>query len=174
MGYFEGLINASFKEDKNSQIVFYPRGISGKGYTLPNKGIEVRIRAFLSRYYKISLPLIIFTGILVGWIWSFLLIPFLYLWFHFGVKALLVNCMYSDEKLSYKESVTNSALGHNTLTLWLLLICSIIFVVGGIFIADNATSLHRMIVGWISVVFFGLCGVVIGYMIKVKNSKVNL
>jgi len=173
MGYFEGLINASFKKDKNGQTLFYPRGISGKGYILSNKDIEVRIRVFLGRYYKISLSLIIFTGILVG-VWSFLLIPFLYMWFHFGIKSLLTNCINSDEKLSYKESVINSALGHNTSTLWFLFICSIIFVVVGIFIADNATSLYKMIVGWASVIFFGVCGIVIGYMLKVKNSQANL
>lgn len=169
MGYFEGLTNGSFKKDKDGKTVFYPWGVLGRGRILPDEPTEVRIRAFVSRYYKVYLPMVISVGIIVGWAWSFLLVPILVAWFYFGSKSLVSGCPYSKEKLTLKEGYTNSAASHNKFTLWLLFICAVLFVVVGIFIASTAKSSGQRMLGWLSVVFFGACGVIIGYMLKVKH-----
>ncbi|MES2355158.1 MAG: hypothetical protein V4568_12310 [Pseudomonadota bacterium] len=169
MGYFEGLANANFKKDKAGNTVFFPWGALGRGKILPNEQMETKIRGFVGRYYKISLPTIICVSVIVGWAWSFLLIPIFGAWFHFGSKSLTSGCPDSEEKLTLKEGYVNSAASHKKSTLWLLFIASIMFVLGGVFIASTAKSSGEILLGWSSIVFFGACGVAIGFMLKVKH-----
>ena len=170
MGYFEGLTNGSFKKNKNGNTVFFPWGILSRGRVLPDESIETKVRGFVMRYYKVTLPTIIFVGAIEGWLWSLLLVPIFGAWFYFGTKSLVSGCPYSEEKLTLKEGYTNSAASHNKFTLWLLFICSILFVLAGILIASTAKSSSQIMLGWSSIIFFGACGVAIGYMLKVKHA----
>lgn len=170
MGYFEGLTNASFKKDQAGNTIFFPWGVLGRGRILPDEPTETRVRAFLSRYYKVSLPTIIGVGVIVGWAWSFLLVPIFGAWFYFGSKSLVSDYPYSKDKLTLKEGYTSSAAGHNKVTLWLLFTCSILFVLAGIFIASVATSSSQIAMGLFTAIFFGACSAAIGYMLKVKRN----
>ena len=170
MGYFEGLTNGSFKKDKVGNTIFFPWGVLGRGRVLPDEPTETRVRAFVSRYYKVSLPTIIGVGVIAGWAWSFLLVPILGAWFYFGSKSLVSDYPYSEDKLTLKDGYTNSAAGHNKVTLWLLLICSFLFVLAGIFIASVATSSGQITLGLFTAIFFGACSAAIGYMLKVKRN----
>ncbi len=114
--------------------------------------------------------MIIGVGVIVGWAWSFLLVPVFGAWFYFGSKSLVSGCPYGEDKLTLKEGYANSAASHNKFTLWLLFIFSVLFVLAGIFIASAAKSSGQMMLGWFSVVFFGACGAAIGYMLKVKHA----
>ncbi len=53
MGYFDGLTGASFKKDKRGYTVFYPWGIGGRGYILPEHKKD-DVRRVLKRYLQIS------------------------------------------------------------------------------------------------------------------------
>lgn len=170
MGYFEGLTSGSFKKNKDGNTVFFPWGVLSKGRILPDEPTETKVRGFLINYYKVTLPTIIGVGVIVGWLWSFLLVPIFSAWFYFGTKSLISGCPYSEEKLTLKEGYTNSATSHNKFTLWLLFFCTLLFVLAGIFIAITAKSSDQMMLGWFSTIFFGACGVAIGYMLKVKHA----
>ena len=169
MGYFEGLTNGNFKKDRDGNTIFFPWGILGKGRVLPDEQTEKKVRTFVSRYYKVSFPTIIGIGVIVGWGWSFLLFPIFVIWFYFGLKSLISDCPYSDDRLTLKEGFTNSAAGHNKVTLWVLLVFSILFVVAGIFIASIARSSGQITLGLITVIIFGLCSGAMGYMLKTKQ-----
>jgi hypothetical protein len=173
MGYFEGLTNGSFKKDKDGNTIFFPWGVRGRGRVLPDESSETRVRAFISRYYKVSLPTIIGVGVIVGWAWSFLLVPIFGAWFYFGSKSLVSGYPYSEDKLTLKEVYASSAAGYNKFTLWLQFICSILFVLMGIFIVSVATSSDQMILGLSSAIFFGANGAEIGYMLKAKRDKMR-
>jgi len=170
MGYFEGLTNGSFKKNSDGNTVFFPWGVLGRGRVLPDEPTETKVRAFVDRYYKISLPTIICVGVIAGWGWSFLLVPIFGAWFYLGSKSLVSKYPYSEDKLTLKEGYTSSATGHNKVTLWLLFICSILFVLAGIFIAIAAKSSGQMILGLSSTIFFGASSIAIGYMLKVKHN----
>ncbi len=170
MGYFDGLTNASFKKNEEGKTIFFPWGVLGKGRILPDEATETKVRAFVSRYYKVSLPTIFGVGVFVGWAWSFLLVPIFGAWYYFGSKSLGSHYPYSEDKLTLKESYTNSATGHNKVTLWLLFTASILFVLAGIFMASIATSPSQIAMGYFTVIFFGACSVAIGYMLKVKHN----
>jgi hypothetical protein len=171
MGYFEGLTNASFKKDQTGSTVFYPWGVLGKGRILEDPAVEARLRKFVSRFHKISLPVTIGVGAIVGWSWSLILIPLFSAWFYFGSKALISDSSYSDQKMKLKEGYANSAAGHSKLTLWLLFLCSVVFVMAGVLISIFAKSVNETAMGVSVTIFFGACGIAVGYMLKVKQGK---
>ena len=169
MGYFEGLTNASFKKNGDGTSIFYPWGIFGRGLVIPDDQGEERLRSFLTRYYKVSLPSLITVGILGGWAWAALLLPICGAWFYLGIKTLVSEYAYSTDKITIKQSCAGSAAGHSRPTLWLLLASSSLFVLGGAWIVNKAESFDRMIVGLLCTVFFGACCAAFGYMLGVKR-----
>jgi len=169
MGYFEGLTNGNFKKGQDGNTIFFPWGVLGRGRVLPDAPTEKKVRAFVSRYYKVSLPTIIGVGVFAGWAWSFLLVPIFVAWFYFGSKSLVSGCPHSKEKLTLKEGYSSSAAGHNKVTLWLLFIFSILFVMAGLLIAIVATSSGQITLGLFTALFFCACSAAIGYMLKVKR-----
>ena len=170
MGYFKGLTNASFKQDQSGNTIFFPWGIFGRGRILPNESAVIKVRAFVSRYYKVSHPTTIGVGVIIGWTWAFLLAPIFGAWFYFGSKSLVSDYPYSEDKLTLKESYANSAAGHNKVTLWLFFICLVLFAFAGIFIASVAKSSGQVAIGLFTAIFFGACSAAIGYMLKVKRN----
>ena len=170
MGYFDGLASSSFKRDKSGNICFYPWGVLGKGYSLPDEATEQRIRGFVRRYYMISLPAIIVLGSVVGWLYAFVFLPILIVLYLMKCKSLTSDLSVVNEKLTIRESYTNSANAHNRTTLWLLLIFSLLFVAGGLFMIISDMSGFDKVVGLSCILFFGACGVALFYMIKAKST----
>jgi hypothetical protein len=171
MGYFDGLASGSLKKNSEDQTVFYPFGILGKGYILPDQPAEQRIRAFLVRYYKISLPVsIVFTNF--SWVWATIAVIIFAAWFYFGTKALVANYQQSDSTLTLRESFTNSAVTHNAFTLWIFLIFSFLLLAGSILIVVTANSTKQQLIALTSVVFFGTTSAAIAYMLWSRRKRV--
>ncbi|HWW99406.1 hypothetical protein [Collimonas sp.] len=170
MGYFDGLANSNFKKSQDGHTLFFPWGVLGRGRVLPDEAAADKVRGFVKRYYKISLPTTIVVCVVAGWIWAMPLAVIFGFWFYFGTRALVAAYPYSDDKLTLKQGYANAATGHNQFVLWLLFIVSVLFVAGGIFIAYAARSPGQIMLGMASIIFFGACGLAIGYMIKVKRA----
>jgi hypothetical protein len=159
--YFEGLIEGSFKTAADGQRLFYPWGILGKGYVLPGARTEQRIRKLLKIYYMVSLPLVI-TVSFYGFYYALALIPVVLLVYGVGVLSLTRRRPASRERLRLTESLANSGRAHSRAILWFLFIVSILFVIGGIgMILDRQVGM-----GLLSTLFFGVCGTMIGYMLR--------
>ena len=171
MGYFEGLTNGLFKKDQKDNTVFFPWGVLGKGRILPNESAEVKVRAFVSLYYKVSLPTIIGVSVIFGGTATFLLVPIFLAWSYFGLKSLISKYPYSEEKLTIKDSYRNSASGHQKGMLWVLFICSMLFVVTGLFLATVATAFSPKAIGVLLAIIFGMCSAALWFMIKVKRKE---
>ena len=167
MGYFDGLADASFKKDSNGNDVFYAWGVLGKGRVLPDEATKAKLRKFVIRYYQIMLPIAILLGIFRLWLPALLVLTALTFGFYFYVNQLTKNCPICTEKLTLKESYRNSANSHNTLMLWFMLLVSLLFVIGGMWMFIKG----RLFLGLGIVVFFGLCSAAFILMIKVKRSK---
>ncbi len=106
MGYFRTLTNSSFKLDSKGNTIFFPWGILGKGYVLPNNEIEEKIRRFLTAYYLIGLTLIlIIGGFLYLWVVAILLIPFSFIIWWIQAKRYIKGLDQSSEKLSIKDNM---------------------------------------------------------------------
>lgn len=165
MGYFEGLADASFKEDSNGNTVFYPWGIFGKGRILPDEDTKTKLRKFIILYYQASLPLIILVAIFRLWWLALIAAPALLIWFLLQSKKLTKHCEISSEKLTVKESYRNSARSHNKIMLWCMLITSLLFVLAGFY----AFIKGKFFIGLAGVVFFGLCSLAFIFMLHAKN-----
>lgn len=167
MGYFDGLADASFKQDSNGNSVFYPWGVLGKGRVLPDAETHATLRTFIKRYYMVTLPVIIVLSVLRLW---WLLLPAaigLLAWFLLTTRSLLRNCPVSEEKLTLKEGYSNSAASHNKPTLWALLVVSLLMSLGGVLLLITGKAL----IGVALIGLFGLCSGVFVYMLRVKYAK---
>jgi uncharacterized protein with PQ loop repeat len=168
--YFNFLTDASFTKDNNGNTLFLPWGIFGKGRIIADELIERKVRSFIILYYKVSLPTIIFTIVVFGGIWSFVLTPLLMGWFYLATKSLLSGCQYSEEKFYFRENLMKSAKKSNKSTLWLLLLGSFLFVIGGIVVLIIAKSTSDILASVSSIVFFGACTILYAYMLSLKKT----
>lgn len=171
MGYFDGLVEASFKKDTNGNAVFHPWGIFGRGRVLADPAKAAELRAFVRLYYQVSLPLIIVLAVVGVW-WLLLVAAIaLPLWFVLRSRYLLTGAPFSEERLTWKQSVQNSANAHNRFILWFLCLSSGCFVAITLWLAIvRAHSMKQVLILGAGAALFGLCTAIIGYMIKVRRA----
>lgn len=96
MGYFNGLVNASFKKGELGRTVFYPYGMLGYGYIL-SQDSERRIKSFLKRFAIICLPIAILVGTLFKLYGIVLLIIFIPI-YSFRIRNLLATATKTEKK----------------------------------------------------------------------------
>ena len=171
MGYFDGLASGIIKKDKDNNPVYYPWGVFGKGYVLPNAERETAIKNMVILFYQITFGLLLIHLFLLKNILILtLLVVGLVIWFLVKSKQLTKDCPISDEKLTLKEGYTNSAKAHNKTVLWILFGVSVLFTLGAIALLFLGKSL---MLGTFGAVLFGASSAAIYYMIQVKNKQVS-
>jgi hypothetical protein len=170
MGYFEGLTNGCFNKEETGQTVFYPLGVMGKGYILPDAITEDKIRKFMQFYYKVSIISILGVVLVFGWLYVFLLLPVNIIWFFFKIKPLISGLPYSGSKLSFKQSYINSASAHNTFVLWLFLISSIFVMMMFLHMLVSNNNTMVKFLALIILLICGACSFAIAYIIRAKKS----
>lgn len=167
MGYFEGITASYFKTDKDGNTIFYPYGIFGKGYILPDEKKE-QVRLVIKRYMQVSLPIVIvMVPLLKAWFVIFFVCPLYFLGYAIWMSKLTKTFKKSKDKLTFTESRINSAHAHNLSTLWLFEIICLLFIVAGIYIIGQSPK--GLYIGILSIAFFGFCGCVIFKMIEIKK-----
>jgi len=167
MGYFDGLIDGSMKEDEHGRTVFYPFGVLGKGKVIPSDEEKQDLRNFIKRFYQFLFPLMILGGCTVGWLWtavasSAVLVPYYYV-----LHKKIRNFSTASSRLTFAESLRNSALSYGGLTLWVLFLASLAFVLAAIFVAVSSHDSDMFIL--IGALIFTFCSLVFGMMIRLKN-----
>ena len=166
MGYFDALTESSFKTAQDGTRLFFPWGIMGSGYRLATEQDYLRIRQQIKAFMIISFVLIIPLVMLVGAAAFAILVPlmgFYFVWMRYALR----NLVRSDEQLSLRESMTSQARRHNPALLRFLQIASIVFVVGGAIMLLSAPG--KQLIGFLSILFFGLCAVMITRMIALRR-----
>ena len=167
MGYFNGVASAYFKKGADGKAVFYPWGVIAKGYVLPDEAAEAKTRRFIKIHLIVSLPAMV-IAVNYSLTWVCIAAAASFAWFYFQVKALLKGCPVSAERLTFKESYTNSAKAHNKAGLWALFIISLLFVAAGIWFMIVGPAHSSKVALALSTLFFGACSCAIGYMVKVR------
>jgi hypothetical protein len=171
MGYFEGITdgNSYFKTDKEGNTLFYPWGILGKGYILPENR-KAKFRSIIKKYLQISLPMDFAIIIFLKWWFIFCFVLPVYLCgYTIWIKKLTKDFAVSAEKLTINEYTTNAARSKNLTTLW---ICEIIFILGviaGVFIIIKSPK--DWFTGILSILGCGFISYIGGKMIKSKKIK---
>lgn len=171
MGYFDGLASGIIKKDKDNNPVYYPWGVLGKGYVLPDAERETTIKNMVILFYQLFLGLFfvhlfLLKNVLIFAILTIVLIA----WFLLKSRQLTKDCPKSDEKLTLKEGYTNSAKAHNKTVLWILLVIAAIATLGSIAMLFSGKLL---ILGLVLTILFGASSAAIYYMIQVKNKPAN-
>lgn len=168
MGYFEGLAEACFKKDEVGRTVFYPFGVLAKGRVLSDEVTETRVRGFLIRYYKITLPTTILLAAFHKWALLIAIALASFVWFYVFCQKTTAHLPISESKLTLREGYTSSAKAHNKVTLWILFATSILFVAGGLVLTIVAPTVQRRLIGLACLGCFSLCMAAIGFMLKAK------
>lgn len=170
MRFFDALCQGPFKKDQNGNTVFFPYGVFGRGLVLRDSGNEQELRRFLKRWYKAAFLTLIPLAALGHVLWSMAAAISFVAWFRYRMKALLAGCLFSEDRLSLKESMANSAAGYSRWNLWLLLGLSIFFVSGGVLLAFTAKTPSQMQAALGLVVVFGMGAGIFGYTLLLKST----
>ncbi|MCW8916287.1 MAG: hypothetical protein OQK24_10615 [Magnetovibrio sp.] len=172
MGYFDGLTDAAFKKNDRGDTVFYPWGIFGNGYILDSEETGKSIKSTLKRLYIIVFSIFFIILFLQSFAGIFLhlsiliSLPIIYLGWHVvTIKRITSGLATTKEKLRFSESLSNSAKSHNLLTLYLLLIASLVLSASGFLML----SAGDIVWGAFTMLLFGYGVIVIGKMIRVKK-----
>ncbi len=175
MGYFDGLAASSFKKDSSGKTLYYPFGIFGRGYVIPNDKKEKSIRSSLKRFYVIALPILIGTGILFGWLYAILLLIPVLLWAILLPKSLVKGLHPCATKMKVSDSIDSSARAHSKGMLWFLFLASSFFTLTGLFILISDPE--KSILALSTIAFFGLGTFIMGRMllrrIKIDRSRIS-
>lgn len=168
-GYFAALTNSSFKQDSQGRTVFFPWGILGRGRVVPDAAAESGLRSFLQTYYLVMIVAVVTTQIAFGKLYPLLLLPVLCGWYYLVIARTAWRYPYADTTLSLREAYTNQAATHHKTTLWLLLIASLLFALGGLMLALASQQTGGQLAGALCTILFGLSAAAIGFMLSARK-----
>jgi hypothetical protein len=166
MGYFDSLFDGLFRKDSKGKSFFYPWGFFGKGYILPDAETKQKILDVITYYAIVSLILMLGVGVFWDWLFALALLPIFFIWYYFTYSKLTKKLPVTNSGLSLRESFKNSARSHNIITLWAMFTASLAFF---LFFIVMLTSKKTSFMEFAGAIFFGICSIAFGYMIKEKN-----
>lgn len=162
MGFFDGLTDPSFKQQPDGSTAFYPGGVLGKGFVLPDRDFEERLRRKLKISYIVFFAPI-FTALLAGdaffpdtaILFPFVALPLYFLWFEFSVRRKIRDFPIAPTRLTLRDTADSQA---KALSWWWLIplagIC-ITFLAVGVWIIFVSPA--DWVVGSLAVAFSLLC-----------------
>ncbi len=129
MGYLDARSNALFKTADNGSLLFYPRGYWGKGYVVPDEETKIKIQGFIKKFVAIALFVIFGSVVLLGSETSPIVwLPALLIFYFFRLGKFTRDLPISKEKLTFVESITNSAKSDSLVMLILLFLALVAMV----------------------------------------------
>ena len=168
MGFFDGLTNSLFKKDSLGRHLFYPWGVSGKGFVLETNADYSRIFKNIKLINILTFPLAIFTIVFIEVKFSLFFLFLYIILYHLYSKKLTKNLSITSEKMSLADTLQNMANSFHLCLLIFFGIASLLFVIAGAYLVYMNES---VVVGGIGIVFFSLCVVTYIYMIQYKIKK---
>jgi hypothetical protein len=169
MGYLDAATSRYFKTAADGRKLFFPWGVLGRGYLLGSEHDYEQLRRRLKIHTILALVVIIGSAALqiplAAIVTTALLIAYYFTWVSFRLRSL----QPSDERLSWRESMTSQALAHSAVVLWSLEIASLAFVGIGVFVLVIEPDKWPRALA--SVAFFGLCAAVFAYMLVLRSRR---
>jgi len=165
VGYFDAVTSSCFKTAADGRKLFFPWGVMGRGYVIASERNYQRLRWQCKTYIIVGFVLL-FAANLFGFLWGLVAAALLIAGYIGWTRYLLPDLPVSNETLSLNESMKSQALAHNGWVLWLLTVCSLVFVIGGI--AMIIIDPRNWLTGVGGIAFFGLCAAVFLRMIVLR------
>ena len=170
MGYFENLAETAFKTGTDGETHFHRWGVFGKPYIVPDLGRKEETKRFITRFYRIGMPLGIVSGIFLKWM-AFPLILVLILYYEIEIRKRIKGWSKSSEKLTFGQAYSNSSKVFPSAFLWFGAIFSALFVLAGILMMWKTDKTWQ---GALGALFFGLCLAAYVKMLMARKSAVTL
>lgn len=167
MGYFDGLTSGSFKTGHDGQKLFFPWGYLARGYVIASEQDGERMRRQLKTYYVGMLVAIIATSVAHAFLLSAAVAGFAVVFYAFWARRQVAGLQPAGETMSLRESSASQARAFGARSLWLLEICSLLFVAGGIFMYVEDPANRPMAL--LTLIFFGCCAAAIGYFLVIRG-----
>lgn len=165
MGYFDGLTSGNFKTAQDGRRLFFPWGYMGRGYVLASPEGGERMRRQLKMYYLAMLVALVGISSAHAFVISAAVagIVFYAIW----VRRQVAGLQPTGETMSFRESSASQARAFGATSLWVLEIGALLFIAAGVFIYVTDPTSRPMAL--LTLVFFGCCAAVIGYMLVVRG-----
>jgi len=152
MGYFDGIVDGSFKLGIDGRHIYFPFGVYGRGYVMDEERYRRVRRAAISRIAAFLLLCPLSALYSVWGIWP--LSGVFLIWDHFSRKAAVKGCPVSEETLSREEAFRNSSASYGRAWIWFTLVGSALFVLASLFILVRT---DKIVTGLSGLAFFGFC-----------------
>ena len=167
MAYFDALTSASFKQDRNGHMLFFPWGTLGRGYVLATEEQHRTAKVIVRGCLVSSLLLGVGVGVTFGILYACATLVCLYGLYVYEVCSLTRGLAKATEPLTRDEIYRNQIVSRSLAGLWWMEMASL----GAVLLGATAlwTGVDR------SVRMIGItgisagCGVWIGYMIRMKR-----
>ncbi len=178
MGFFDSLVENSFKQGPNGETIFYPNGAIGKGVLVPDEETRIKLHDSHKWMYKLAffgvVPYSIVMG-LGGLTFSIGLIPPLILVIYFLYKqhTLIRGLKKHELRLGLGEALQRGAKTLPDWYYWSFGILSALMIVMGLVMPFTLKkSLMEIIYVVLGISALGLLGVALSIkMYRLKHSK---
>lgn len=166
-------MNSFFKKTPSGQEVFYPWGYFGKGFIVPDEAKKLALQASFKKIQLLSM-IFLFTFFMLGQSLKapvFIGVLCLYLIaFFFAVKRVTQGMERATEKMSVTQFYSKHLEDLSYLGLTVLSLCSLLFVVPGVWMLSQGREFWLSIG---SIIFFGLALSIFlfGFFQKIKKNR---
>lgn len=167
MGYFDAISSGSFKTMPDGRRLFFPWGVFGRGYAIPTEAEYQRLRRQAKFSTVVSLVLIIAVAMMQQVLWTIGVGAVLMVAYAAWAYVQMRRLEPTDEKLSYRESLSTQAFLHNKVVLWTMEAVSMLYVALGLVILIVDPQSWLVALG--SILFFGACAVVFARMLMLRG-----
>lgn len=167
MGYFDAITSGSFKTMPDGRQLFFPWGVFGRGYAIPTVAEYVRLRRQVKINTAVSLVLIIAVAAMQRYLWTLGVGGALMIAYAAWAYVQMHSLQPTEERLSYRESLSTQAILHNKAVLWAMEVVSILYVATGLVIL--VVDPQSWFIALASIVFFGACAAVFARMLFLRK-----
>jgi len=165
--YSDILTTGYIKTGADGRKIFYPWGMLGNGYVFPSNAAYERLNDLLKIYTVVALTIILPVAMpgqyLAAAILTALALVFYVVWTSFELRGL----QRTDERLRYREGITNLARLIPGWFLWAAEIGALMFVAAGIVMLIAEPG--QWMIALSSTIFFGFCAVVYAIMLVLRR-----
>ncbi|GIW90597.1 MAG: hypothetical protein KatS3mg109_1029 [Pirellulaceae bacterium] len=133
MDNFVAWIDGLFKKTHDGRVAFFPWGVLGRGYVLPDDQTYLRIHRFVKRSSLAMTPIAIALVVLKAWLLLLFVIAVYYAVYLIRIQALIRGLAATSERLTVAESLRAQAARHSLAFLWVMeAFCILIVAVAGV------------------------------------------
>jgi hypothetical protein len=173
MGYFDGITAASFKRDARGRDLFFFWGRIGRGRVIPSEADGAYVKTYLKTYligvFVVIVPIVVLANSMIFEPRWFALVGALMLGALLSLTPLhlrIRNWELSDERMTYKETLTASAKAHGSGTLLFFVVVMGLATAVGMFVTLFSPE---TLIGGLLTVFCAVAFVILLFMLRTSR-----